>query len=295
MQKRFMRLLQLVQLTGLMERTEGSADVSIGLIDGPVATQHPDLAGDHVRAITGTMNAGCAQLDSLACRHGTFVAGILSAARSSPAPAICPGCTLLIRPVFAESSARNNGMPAATPGQLAAAISDCIAAGARVINLSLGLTQPSTQSDQALAETLDSAARRGVIVVAAAGNQGTLGTSTLTRHQWVIPVAACDGRGMPMDGSNLGNSIGRRGLRAPGHSVTSLGTTGETFTSGGSSAAAAFVTGAVGLLWSEFPAATATQIKLSITGAASSRRASVVPPLLDAATAHRILAASTVG
>jgi subtilisin family serine protease len=290
-----MRLLQLVQLTALMERTEGSADVSIGLVDGPVATQHPELAGDHVRAITGTVNASCAQLESLACRHGTFVAGILSAARSSPAPAICPGCTLLIRPVFAESPARNDGMPVATPGQVAAAISDCIAAGARVINLSLGLTQPSTQGDQALEEVLNSAARRGVIVVAAAGNQGTLGTSALTRHKWVIPVAACDGRGMPMDSSNLGNSIGRRGLRAPGHGVTSLGTAGETFTSGGTSAAVAFVTGAVALLWSEFPAAAATQIKLSVTRSASSRRASVVPPLLDAATAHRILAASTAG
>jgi len=115
-EKRFMRLLELVQLTALMERTEGSADVSIGLVDGPVATQHPELAGDRVRAIAGTMNASCAQLDSFACRHGTFVAGILSAARSSPAPAICPGCMLLIRPVFAESSARNYGMRSLHPG-----------------------------------------------------------------------------------------------------------------------------------------------------------------------------------
>jgi len=290
-----MSLLQLVQLTALMERTEGSADVSIGLVDGPVATQHPSLAGDHIRSIAGTVSASCAQLDSLACRHGTFVAGILSATRSSPAPAICPGCTLLIRPVFAETSTRNDRMPAATPGQLAAAINDCIAAGARVINLSLGLTQPSIQGDQALEETLNSAARRGVIVIAAAGNQATMATSTVTRHQWVIPVAACDERGMPMNGSNLGNSIGRRGLRAPGQNITSLDTAGETFTSGGTSAAAAFVTGAVALLWSEFPAATATQIKLSITLAAASRRASVVPPLLDAATAHRVLSASIAG
>lgn len=290
-----MRLLELVQLTALMERTEGSADVRIGLVDGPVAMRHPELARDRVRSMTGTMDGTCAQLDSFACRHGTFVAGILLAARSSRAPAICPGCTLLIRPVFTESSARNEEIPVATPMQVAAAISDCITAGTRVINLSLGLGHPSTQGDQALQEVLNRAARRGVIVIAAAGNQATLATSAITRHPWVIPVTACDRHGMPMDASNLGNAIGRRGLRAPGQSVTSLGTGGDMFTSGGTSAAVAFVTGTVALLWSVFPAATATQIKLSITGAVSSRRASVVPPLLNAAMAHRALADSIVG
>jgi hypothetical protein len=37
--------LELVKLTALMERTSGSPEVTIGLIDGPVATQHADLAG----------------------------------------------------------------------------------------------------------------------------------------------------------------------------------------------------------------------------------------------------------
>ena len=36
-----------------MERTSGSPDVKIGLIDGPVVTQHPDLAGEHLREIPG--------------------------------------------------------------------------------------------------------------------------------------------------------------------------------------------------------------------------------------------------
>ena len=49
-------------------------------------------------------------------------------------------------------------------------------------------------------------------MVAAAGNQGTLGSSAITRHPWVIPVVACDLRGRPMNESNLGSSIGRRGL-----------------------------------------------------------------------------------
>ena len=138
-------------------------------------------------------------------------------------------------------------------------------------------------------EALDQAARRGVIVVAAAGNQGTLGSSAITRHPWVIPVVACDLRGRPMNESNLGSSIGRRGLSAPGDGITSLGAEGQPLTLGGTSVAVPFVTGAIALLWSEFPSATAAQIKLAITQASTPRRASVVPPLLDAAAAYQIL------
>ena len=147
-------------------------------------------------------------------------------------------------------------MPSATPQELAAAIVECIDAGARVINLSLALAQPSTKGEQALEEALNQAVRRGVIVVAAAGNQGTLGSSAITRHPWVIPVVACDLRGRPMNESNLGSSIGRRGLSAPGDGITSLSAEGQPLTLGGTSVAVPFVTGTIALLWSEFPAAT---------------------------------------
>jgi len=106
--------LELAKLTALMERTSGSPEVKIGLIDGPVATQHPDLAGALLREISGNNSATCTQANSTACLHGTFVAGILSAKRTSPAPAICPNCTLLIRPIFAETTAGSEQMPSAT-------------------------------------------------------------------------------------------------------------------------------------------------------------------------------------
>lgn len=281
--------LDLIKLSTLMERTRGRLEVKIGFIDGPVVTQHPDLAGEHLQEISGSNGATCTQANSTACLHGTFVAGIMSARRGSAAPAICPGCTLLIRPIFAETTSGREHMPGATPSQLAAAIIESIAAGARVINLSLGLAQPSTKGEQALEEALDEAVRRGVIVVAAAGNQGTLGSSAITRHPWVIPVVACDLRGRPMSESNLGSSIGRRGLSAPGDSITSLSSEGQPLTLGGTSVAVPFVTGAIALLWSEFPSATAAQIKLAITQASMPQRASVVPPLLDAASAYQIL------
>jgi len=181
-------------------------------------------------------------------------------------------------------------MPSATPQELAAAIIDCIDAGARIINLSLALAQPSTKGEHALAEALDHSVRRGVIVAAAAGNQGTLGSSAITRHPWVIPVVGCDLRGRPITESNLGSSIGRRGLSAPGDEITSLGAEGQALTLGGTSVAVPFVTAAIALLWSEFPSASAAEIKLAVVQASTPRRAAVVPPLLDAEAAYRTLA-----
>lgn len=195
-----------------MERTNGSAGLKIGLIDGPVAARHPDLVPERLQEIPGNSAATCTQANSAACLHGTFIAGILSAKRNSPAPAICPGCTLLIRPIFSETTAGREHMPSATPLDLAAAIIECIDAGARVINLSLALAQPSTRGEQALEEALNQALRRGVLIIAAAGNQGTLGSSAITCHPWVIPVMACDLGGRPMNESNLGASIGRGGV-----------------------------------------------------------------------------------
>lgn len=281
--------LGLVRLTPLIARTSGKPDLTIGLIDGPVTMRHPELASQHIREIPGKGSGACTRANSAACLHGTFVAGILSAKRGSIAPAVCPNCTLLVRPIFAETTTANGEMPSAMPEELAQAILDCIDAGARVLNISAALAQPAIKSERPLEAALDHAARRGVIVIVAAGNQGTLGSTAITRHPWVIPVVAYDLQGKPMDHSNLGSSIGRRGLGAPGDAITSLGAEDKPLTLGGTSAAAPFVTGAVALLWSEFPNASAADIKLAIIRPYSGRRNTVVPPLLDAWMSYQSL------
>lgn len=281
--------LDLVKLTPLMQRTSGRPETMIALIDGPVATGHPDLSTTNIREIPGKLAGTCARANSAACMHGTFVAGILCGSRGSSAPAICPNCTLLIRPIFAETTSEKGLMPSATPEELATAIIDCVDAGAHVVNLSAALTLPSAKGEQCLEDALDHAARRGVIVVAAAGNQGAIASSAITRHAWVIPVVACDNRGRPNSYSNLGNSIGRRGLSAPGDDITSIGTDGKPPKFGGTSAAAPFVTSTIALLRSEFPAATPGQLKLAVTQASVQRRATVVPPLLNAWAAYQFL------
>ena len=272
-----------------MDRTGGRPDVTIGLIDGPVNMDHPELADQRIRQIPGNGSGACTQANSTACLHGTFVAGILSAKRGSVAPAICPNCTLLVRPIFTEMTASIREMPSARPQELAQAILDCIEAGAKLLNISAAAAQPSTNNERALETALEQSAKRGVIVIVAAGNQGTLGSTAITRHPWVVPVVAYDTRGKPMVHSNLANSIGRHGLGAPGDSITSLGSNGKPLTLGGTSAATPFVTGALALLWSEFRSATAAEMRFALTQGHAARRTTVVPPLLDAWAAYQTL------
>jgi subtilisin family serine protease len=267
-------------------------EILIGLIDGPVEMTHAGLAAKNIRTVSGQTAVSCSQPSGMSCLHGTFVAGILHARRGSAAPAICPGCTLLVRPVFAEPSPDGTAgnPPSATSEELARSIVDSIRAGARIINLSVGLTQSSPKGDEALKRTLDHCAENGVIVVAAAGNQGMVGGSVITAHPWVIPVVATERSGRPTRSSNVGSSIGRRGVGAPGENVTSLRATGGFMTLSGTSVAAPFVSGAIALLWSELPSASAVRIKLAARQPNGAGRASIVPPLLDAWAARQWMA-----
>lgn len=280
--------LDLVGLTPLMKVTSGSSEVAIGLIDGPVATNHPDLASQALTGIGPSRAAACSHGASAACAHGTYVAGILIARRGSRAPAICPDCVLLVRPIFLEAATGRDD-PRAQPEDLAQALTDCTGAGARVVNVSAALARPTISEERALTQALEHAARRDVIVVVAAGNQATLASTAITRHPWVIPVVSYDARARPQDHSTIGRSIGRSGLGAPGAGITSLGADGRPVTASGTSAAAPFVTGAVALLCAEFPEASGREIKSAVLAMRTGRPATVVPPLMDAWRAYHIL------
>jgi subtilisin family serine protease len=282
-------LLDLVRLSPLMNRTSGIPEILIGLIDGPVASEHPELNAENLKEISRKTTETCSDATSVACMHGTFVAGMLSAKRGSAALGICPGCALLVRPIFSDTSPAAEQVPSATPAELAEAILDVVEAGARVINLSIAMMQQSGNGEMELGRALDHTARKGVVVVAAAGNQGTLSSSLITRHPWVIPVVAYDLHGHLMPLSNLGSSIGRRGVGAAGEGVTSLRAAGGLLTLGGTSVATPFVTGAVALLWSCCPDASAAEIKLALSGPLL-RRHVIAPPLLDAESAYEALA-----
>jgi len=256
----------------------------VALLDGPVARSHPDLLGAPIRVADPIGSEDCFGDADHACRHGTFVAGILSARRSSSTPGICPGCTLLVRPIF-SSRAEQGPRPRAAPGELAAAIVESLELGADVINIS-GALGPTVGREPALETALDSAARRGAIVVAAAGNEGTVASSPMTRHASVVPVAACDAAGRPLTDSNLARSLGARGVAALGV-ATSLNPDGPPLTLTGTSCAAAVVSGTCALLWSAFRDAAPQEIRWAVAG--NGRRTAVSPPRLDAWAAYRRL------
>lgn len=306
--------LDLVGLPPLMALGAGSARVAVAVVDGAVALGGPEFAGRRVRFLPGpdeaagggqagregpTRGAGTCEgmAGGAACPHGTFVAGLLSASRSSAVPGICPGCTLLAHPVFAAGRSGGDARPvadagpAARVGELAAAVVRCVDAGARVLNLSVALARPAATlpDHRELTEALDHAAARGTLVVVAAGNQSALRTSALTCHPWTIPVIAYDRTGRPMGLSNLGGSIGTRGIGAPGDRVAGR-VDGRPFTVTGTSAAAPFVTGAAALLISLFPAAPPAAVRAALLHGRPAARRTVVPPLLDAWSAYTHLA-----
>ena len=282
-----MKHLDLIHLPPLMKRTSGRPDIMIGLIDGPVDRSHLELNHASLRLL-GTVPA-LPERDSLALLHGTAVAGVLAAQRESFASAICPECTLLVRPIFEASSERVDGLPSTKLAVLASAIFECVEAGARLLNLSVGVIQSTSSGQQELREALTYANQRGALIIAAAGNQGWIGGSLLTRFPATLPVVACDLSGRPLDYSNLGASAGKRGIAAPGSALPSLGIGGKPFLLSGTSAATPLVTGTLALLWSLFPQATAAQLRYAITQTPQPRRSSIVPPLLDAWYTYQFL------
>ena len=276
--------LEQVGLDCLMALTSGRPEIVIGLIDGPIAIDHPGLDGGRIRLMTAGAVRPAAS--PAAASHGTFIAGVLAGRRGEKAPAICPGCSLLSRPVFADDA---KGDVRATPGALAAAIADCVEAGARILNVSAALTPGAAAGLPALTTALDRAARHGTLVVVAAGNDGIVGGLALTRHPWVVPVAACTTAGMPSAYSSFGHGIGRRGLSAPGDRITSLAPPDGLATWSGTSAATPFVTGAAALLWSAVPRASVDALRHALLATGQGSRTTVVPPRLDAWAAYALL------
>ncbi|MGW3984432.1 S8 family serine peptidase [Streptomyces mirabilis] len=213
--------------------------------------------------------------------------GILAARRGSAAPALCLGCTLLLRPVFCEAPP-GGSCPVLTPDGLATAVVDAVEAGAWIVKFSLGVDGHALARSRPLDDAFDHARTRGVVVVVAAGNHGHVGPAPLLTHPWALPVTACDPLGGPLPGANLGIGIGRSGLRAPGLRVLTTAPGGGYQPFSGTSAAASFVTGTAALLWSTAPDLSAARIRAALCLPGMARR-SIVPPLLNASASLRAL------
>jgi subtilisin family serine protease len=174
------------------------------------------------------------------------------------------------------------------PEELSKSIIQTIDAGGKIINLSLGLSSSSLARIQGFRDAYDYALKKGVIVVAAAGNQGSFGQIAMYDHSWVIPVAACDTQGRIDPMSNFGYSISKSGLMAPGVNITSTAPGGKYTQMSGTSTAAPFVTGTLALLLSLFPETPAHKIINSLI-LNKVRNRSIIPQLLNAQEAYKLL------
>ena len=268
-------------LSALMRLSAGCADVRVGVIDGPVQTELAEFS--EVRFRSAGQQAAVFSPNDPASVHATLVTSLLAARRDGEPSGICPGCSFILHPIFEPGT-----MPRATPAQLARAIQATVNAGARVINMSLALLPGTTQGLEMLVELLDAAWRRGVVIVAAAGNQARIGHSLVAGHPAVIPVTASDVRGGPTAETNLGRSIGQRGVSAPGEYIVGLRPDGTRAVFGGTSAAAPFVTGAIALLYSLLPDLDRERLMWSLTRARRGR-SGLVPAPLDGWTAYQML------
>lgn len=301
--------LTLTKLNTLMELSSGSREIVIGVIDGPVNFKHSDFQESHLRTATDSQLVQCQNVDSIACLHGTFVTGMLCSKRGSGAPALCPDCEIIIYPLFQENGLiKNNNIisikkyfssdyiplnqyiPSITIKELVQAIVHLIKDGARIINLSLGLSDFPLISHQQIQNVYDYAVKNNVIIVVSAGNQANFGYNYLfSSSNWVIPVASCSNDGKLSPESNFGRTISRRGLMAPGNNITSTAAEGGYIKLSGTSFATPLVTGTFALLWSLFPNATAGELIYSVTRSTVTRPRSIIPPLLDAYKALEFL------
>ena len=115
--------------------------------------------------------------------------------------------------------------------------------GAKVINMSLGAPMACPSSLQG---AVDYAWQRGVVLVAAAGNDGTSATNTPANCAHVVPVGATDSTDGRAGFSNYGPGVP---VAAPGVAILSTEKTGEYSFKSGTSMASPYVAGLAAAVW----------------------------------------------
>lgn len=178
----------------------------ICVIDSGIKSDHADFAGVN---IVGGYPTGW---DFDDCGHGTHVAGTITAGHNDQGVVgVNPGTTsLYIVKVFSGTSCGWS-----YSSDLVNAAQQCQAAGAHIINMSLGGPVPSNYESQAFANLENNG---GMLSVAAAGNDGSTQFSYPASYDSVISVAAIDENNTVASFSQKNNAVE---LAAPGVGVLS--------------------------------------------------------------------------
>jgi hypothetical protein len=221
------------------DTTTGSASIIVAVIDTGVELTDPELDSK----ITGGANAGYdfANGDTNPTDdhgHGTHVAGTIAAETNNGTgvAGVCWACKIM--PIKALDQTGNGSTL-----DVAAGIDWARTHGADVVNLSLGSPGHSTT----LQAAVDNAFSAGIVVVGAAGNDGTPGVLYPARYSSAIAVGATSSSDAIASFSNTGPELD---VVAPGVGILStvLGSGYQSWS--GTSMATPHVAGVVGLMMS---------------------------------------------
>ncbi|MFF5252075.1 type VII secretion-associated serine protease mycosin [Streptomyces leeuwenhoekii] len=246
-------------------RTTKGEGVTVAVLDTGVEADHPDLAGN---VLTGKdmVGFGAREGDRAWARHGTAMAGIIAGHGHGPGGAdgvmgVAPEAKILPVRVILEDSDPSRAKARKTRGNaLAEGIRWAADHGADVINLSLGDDSASAHPEAAEDEAIQYALRKGVVVVASAGNGGEKGDriSYPAAYPGVIAATAVDRYGTR---ASFSTRRWYATVSAPGVDIVIADPDHRYYEGWGTSAAAAFVSGAAALLKAAHPALTPAQVK----------------------------------
>jgi serine protease len=193
---------------------EHAANRKVCVIDSGYYIDHRDLQNDNV---TANSNAGSGDPFRDSCGHGTHVTGTISAlANGEGVLGVLPSglIGLHIVKVFGNDDFASGACGYSHTSSVINAAQECAAAGAHVINMSLGGSGSSQSEAQAFQALFD----QGILLVAAAGNDGNTQESFPASYDSVISVAAIDENKSLASFSQRNSQVE---LAAPGVSVIS--------------------------------------------------------------------------